>query len=108
MAYQSMYCNTYEEFRNNLEGVLNNAKETALLSMDEMNRKLKERDSELQLVRESFFNLQKEHRVLQRALELAVANCNSGTINVDELGKFTAEGFIKMARDDTTLCKDGD
>lgn len=98
MAYQSMYCNTYEEFRNNLEGVLNNAKETALLSMDEMNRKLKERDSELQLVRESFFNLQKEHRVLQKALELAV----------DELGKFTTEEFIKMAREDTTLCKDGD
>lgn len=108
MAYQGIYCDTYEEYRNNLEGVLNNAKEKALSSMDKMNRHLKDKDCELRLVRESFLNLQKEHKVLQKALELAVANCNSGAINVDELGKFTAEGFIQMAREDTTLCKNGD
>lgn len=98
MAYQGMYCNTYEEFRNSLEGALNVAKENSLMCLDEVNRHLKEKDNELQVVRESFFNLQKEHRVLQKALELAV----------DELGKFTTEEFIKMAREDTTLCKDGD
>ena len=108
MAYQSLYYDTYEEYKNNLEDVLNNAKEKALSSMDEMNRHLKDKDCELRLVRESFLNLQKEYKVLQRALELAVANCNSGAINVDELGKFTAEGFIEMAREDTTLSKDGD
>lgn len=108
MAYQGMYCDTYEEYRNNLEGVLNNAKEKALSSMDEMNRHLKDKDNELQVVRESFLSFQKEYRVLQKALELAVANCNSGAINVDELGTFTADGFIKLARENTTLCKDGD
>lgn len=108
MAYQGMYCDTYEEYRNNLEGVLNNAKEKALSSMDEMNRHLKDKDNELQVVRELFFSFQKEYRVLQKALEFAVANCNSGAINVNELGKFTAEGFIQMAREDTTLCKNGD
>lgn len=106
MAYQGMYCNTYEEFRNSLEGALNVAKENSLMCLDEVNRHLKEKDNELQLVRESFFNLQKEHRVLQKALELAVNFCNGRASY--ELENFTADGFIKLARENTTLYKDGD
>lgn len=106
MAYQSLYCDTYEEYRNNLEDVLNNAKEKALSSMDEMNRHLKEKDSELQVVRESFLNLQKEHRVLQKALELAVNFCNGRATY--ELANFTTDGFIKLAKSGTTFSGNGD
>ena len=106
MAYQSLYCNTYEEYRNNLEDVLNNAKEKALSSMDEMNRHLKEKDSELQVVREAYLSLQKEYRILQRALDLAVKFCNGEAFY--ELANFTVDGFVMMAKSGTTLSENGD